>query len=344
MNCCRPFVRVFGIAAMLLGSAVCVPANGQQRIRAFAAQGGLLTQIIQNNWFRYRIVNGRIMVDGSRLSNIQQAINGKDLKESFSLSNENGQPLLKYERTNLEEHLVIEAAAANDRLLIRREPVGKSTAPAVEFSQVANEKTSLTIGLGDTRQVFRGQGIWHLLIASPKQCREFLPPLLEILRPDWKLADMAVDIESRLLRDADVTRVSSRARWAELVSQLADDSYAKREAADRALRAGDAGVIDYLQRLDYKRLDAEQQFRISRIIDALGQANDDTVDQVAFNLAGDPAVWLLLLDRPEPTTRQTAARQLTALLGEPIAVDPVAPPDTQKDKRQLLRAKIEARP
>jgi len=340
----RTILCAIGIAGMLLASAVCCnSANGQQRVRVFTSRGGLLAQIVQNNWIRYRVVNGRIMVDGVRLSNTQQAFNAKNVKESFSISNENGQPSLKYERTTGEEHLVIEAAAASDRLLIRSEPVGKSTAMAVEFSQAANEKITLTLGTGDKRQVFRGQGIWHLYVACPKEFKEYLSPLLDTLRPDWKLADTAADIEARLLRDADVTRVSHRARWAELVAQLADDSFAKREAADRALRACDIGIVDYLQRLDFSQLDAEQQFRISRIIEALGQANDDEVDQVVFSLAGDPMVWLTLLARPEPTTRQTAARQLTALLGEPIAIDPAASPDTQKDKREQLRAKIENR-
>lgn len=340
MNRIMPVVRIVVIAGMLIETAnYC--ANGQERIRVFAQRGGLLSQIIQNNWLRYRIVGGRIMVDGVRLGNIQHTLDGKGVKESFSISNENGQPSLKYERAGEEEQLTIEAAAAGDRLLIRRTPRGKSPAMAVEFSQAVNEKTTLTLGAGPERQVFRVQGIWHLLIACPKECRELLLPLLDMLRPDWKLADMAVDIEGRLLREADAERISSRARWAELVTQLADDSFAKREAADRALRAGDAGAVDYLRRLDFNRLDAEQQFRVSRIIDALGQANDDTVDQVAFTLAGDPTVWLMLLARPEPATRQTAARQLTALLGEPIAIDPAAEPDTQKDKREQLRVRIE---
>ena len=51
-------------------------------------------------------------------------------------------------------------------------------------------------------------------------------------------------------------------------------------------------------------------------------------------------VWLALLARPEPPTRQTAARELARLLGEPIAVDPAADPNAQKDRRALLQTRI----
>ena len=50
----------------------------------------------------------------------------------------------------------------------------------------------------------------------------------------------------------------------------------------------------------------------------------------------------MLLERPERSVRRTAARQLTAMLGEPIAVDPAADPETQKSQREQLRAKFDS--
>ena len=183
-----------------------------------------------------------------------------------------------------------------------------------------------------------------MLIAQPKECRQHLLPLLEVLRPNWRLADVAASIEQRLLQQANGDGTSDGARWAALVAQLADDSFAKRQAADRALRSGDAAAFAYLRQLDFDRLDAEQQLRVRRIIDALTGPNmDDSVEQVAASLAGDPAVWLALLARSEPATRQTAARQLAALLGEPVPVDPTADPETQKDKREQVRLRIEGK-
>ena len=189
--------------------------------------------------------------------------------------------------------------------------------------------------------MFRARSIWRLLITQPKECQQHLLPLLEMLRPDWNLVDTAARVEQKLLQDATGDGVSNRARWAALVTQLGDESFAKREAADRALRTGNAGAVSYLRQLDVNRLDTEQQFRVGRIIEAMTVQNgDDSVEQAAAALAADPMVWCALLARSELSTRQTAARELVRLLGEPITVDPAAAPDTQKDRRELLRTRL----
>ena len=215
----------------------------------------------------------------------------------------------------------------------------------MEFKQIPNEKIVLMWGSGAEQKVYRAQSIWQLLIAQPQTCREHLIPVLELARPNWKLADTATVIETRLLREAGKEGDSrGAARWATLVAQLADDSFAKREAADRSLRSGGVNALAYMRQLDFDKLDAEQQFRIQRIIDALnGQTNDDSIEQIVASLSGEPALWFALLARPEASTRQTAARQLVALLGEPISVDPAAAPDTQKQQREQLWAKIEGK-
>ena len=89
-------------------------------------------------------------------------------------------------------------------------------------------------------------------------------------------------------------------------------------------------------------MDAEQQFRVDRIAESFrGQTASDTTEQVAALLAADPSVWLALLERRQEATRRAAAKQLGVLLGEPIGVDPVADPATQKERREQLRAKLE---
>jgi hypothetical protein len=97
-----------------------------------------------------------------------------------------------------------------------------------------------------------------------------------------------------------------------------------------------------LKQLNFSRLDAEQQFRIGRILESqTGQRNDDTPLEVATSLAVDPSIWLALLSRPQQTVRETAAHRLEALLGGPIPVDPTADPDSQKAQREQLRVRIE---
>ena len=177
---------------------------------------------------------------------------------------------------------------------------------------------------------------------EPKLCAEHLNPLLQPFPwyDQWTQTTAALDAE--LVRLAAADKVPSRAHWAAMVGQLADNDFGKREAADRALRAGGPAVVSYLQQLDHAALDAEQQFRIERIIDSFrDQTASDSTEQVAAMLAGEPLVWLSLLDRPQEATRRAAAKELATLLGEPIAVDPAADPATQKDRREQLRARLQ---
>ncbi len=181
---------------------------------------------------------------------------------------------------------------------------------------MANEKITLTLGSGTGQQVFRTRGLWQLLMTQPKECQQHLLPLLDVLRPNWNLADSAARVEERLLQEANGDGAASRARWADLVAQLGDENFAKREAADRALRTGNAGAVAYLRQLDVNHLDTEQQFRVSRILDAITVQNgDDSVEQVAATLATDPTVWLALLARPDPSARRTAVRELAEPAG-----------------------------
>ncbi len=104
-------------------------------------------------------------------------------------------------------------------------------------------------------------------------------------------------------------------------------------------------MLSYLQQLDFSRLDAEQQFRLRRIIETLTERlGNDSPEQVATWLAGDPSVWLILLTRPDVAKRQQAAQKLSAMLGQLIAVDPQADPATQKTQIEQLRLRIEDLP
>ncbi len=299
---------------------------------------------VVQNCLRCYIVDGWVTFDGGRLASIgpfnNRARRGAG-QESLSIRNENGQYVLTYERPTNEDQLTIEVAASGDRVIFRRTPRAGSAVLAVEFKQLANEKITLTLGSGTGQRVFRTRSLWQLLLTQPKECQQHLLPLLEMSRPNWNLAETAAHVEERLLQEASGDGAASRARWATLVTQLGDESFAKREAADRALRTGNAGAIAFLRQLDVNRLDTEQQFRVGRILQAMAVQNgDDSVEQVAATLATDPVLWLALLGRPEPSTRRTAARELAKLLGQSIPVDPAAEPDSQKDKREQLRARI----
>jgi hypothetical protein len=331
-------IRTSLLAATLIGLASVAAAQPPEDIP-------LLRQYTQCNppLLRFRIIDGRLTLSCRNLASFQTPRSlGLGRRESISVGSENGRPTLKYERTTPNEQFVVNVAVASGKVSLGREPRGKSTFAAVEFQQSLEEKTTLAVGAGNHRRTLRAANFWQLAIQQPKQCRENLFPVLDLLRPDWKIATMVARVETCLLGRAREDATADRARWAALVAQLGDDQFTKREAADRALRAGAASALNYLRELDFDRLDAEQQFRINRIIRKLGgRSEDDSADAVAASLVRDSEIWLALLGRPEIATRQMAARQLTALLGKPIDIDPTAEPSSQEAKRERLRKSIE---
>ena len=331
-----PSFRTIVAAAVLLGLAAVAAAQppAAPQLREFT-QGN-------PGFMRFRLAEGRLVLTCRSPGGLRSQRNfGSQQQETISLGTENGRPNLNYARTTATEQLSVNISASGD-VRITRAPLGTGSVVSVDFHQAPNEKTTFVLGAGEHRQVFVATDFWRLAIAQPKECREHLIPLLDLLRPDWKLATAVGDVETKLLALAGDDATADHARWTELVKQLGDDHFAKREAADRALRTGGAAALGYLRQLDFNHLDAEQQFRVRHIIDALaGRSEDDSSDAIAASLARDPAVWLALLGRPEAATRQTAARQLAKLLGDPIDIDPAAEPDSQKAKRELLRARIE---
>jgi len=311
---------------------------------AAEAREPLLNQMLNGSgeWLHVNLVGGRLTLKATQLPNFERRFSSGGVKEHFRFRYDNGQPSLSYERTTREERLTLSLNGSGESVRIRREPRENSAVVAVEFKQSPKEKTVLTIGSGDRQEVFRAGDLWRLLLAQPKQCQEHLFPLLAMLRPDLKFAEMVPSVEQHLLDGARENPAAAQAHWSALVEQLGDDCFAKREAADRALRTGGAAALRFLRHLDFERLDAEQQFRVRRIIESLaGIHEDDSPEEVAASLAADPAVWLSLLGRPEVSTRRIAAVQLASLLGEALKVDPTAEPDTLKQQRDRLRTRIE---
>ena len=329
---------------MLTVVTICLGSIAVATVQAQDAQPQL-TRALRNNWIRCSIVGGRVAVDSGRLNNaaVDSTTPGVVNSEKLSIRNENGQCLISYSQTTNNEQIALQSGA-DASVTIRRSPRGASTRPAAEFVQKNNEKLTFILGEGAHKQVYRELDIWTLLLVQPKQSQTELVSLLEMLRLDWRLAEMVANIETQLIAEAGNPNGDRRSRWTEFVAQLSDDRFARRESADRALRDGGLGALAYLRQLDFARLDAEQQFRIRRILDASSEQNgDDTIEQTTTSLAEEPLVWLALLARPEKAMRQAAVRQLSALLGEPIAVDPEAAPESQKAQREQLRTRIEGK-
>lgn len=260
--------------------------------------------------------------------------------ERLAIRVADGDPVVSYELSTPDEQFSIEVAPGS-RVLILRVPKGDSRLVRMEFDQPATGGISLAVGPQEHGRLYRARSLWHLLIMEPEVGRQYLAPLLEPLNPDCHLAQAARQIEAALLRAATSGLKPDRRRWAALVGQLGDDRFARREAADRELRSEGRLVTTYLERLDAGQLDAEQYYRVQRIVQALSTADGpDTPEGVAPWLAGDPAIWLAMLSRPKQSTRRLAAQQLEGLLGEPVAFDPTADATTRQRQLDQLRALI----
>lgn len=298
---------------------------------------------MRSGWVQFQVVSGRITIGARRMGSTSSSSTRPGRSEKLTIRFTNAELSMTYQRSTPQEELSISVGSGN-RISIRRSGKEGSSIVPVQFDQAPGEPISLALGPDDKQQVYRAATLWHLLVEQPDACRKHLVPLLELLRPDWRLAETAAAIEAELLQAAAVGQLPDRRQWDALVQQLADERFAKREEADRKLRSAGQRVLGYLRGLDLDRLDAEQQYRVRRIINSLTRkTGDDTAEQFAAQLVGDPDAWLALLARREESTRRLAARQLEAILGEPIAFDPGADEATRKDQIEQLRAHVRAK-
>ena len=271
-------------------------------------------------------------------------------QEELSYSGGGSIGSFRYRRTGPQGELSVELDSEGRFHFLRNEKERTAAGP-VDLVQAPGEPVLLTVGPAGRQQAYRAATLWHLAVTEPEVCRRHVYPVLETMRPQWQLARKAAQVETLLVKHAAEDRQAERQQWADLVAELAGDQPAKREAAERRLRAGGTAALAYLGQLDLADLEAEQQLRIRRILRSAprhktdrsppGQKTDDAPEQVARLLADDPSIWLALLGRPDPAVRRAAAKRLGTLLGEPLQIDPAADPASQGPARDALRARIE---
>lgn len=261
--------------------------------------------------------------------------------ESWSVSTNNDEEAsVKYDLTTDAEQISVNIDAGYD-ISISRHALGRSHSGAVDFRQPRVGPITLKVEQDGTTREVRGESVWYLLLAEPELCRRHLLPLLTMLRGDWQLVETAQAIESQMLRIAGEYRPENLRRWNRMVADLASDRYLVRQAAARQLRGEGATVIPFLQSLDRRQLDLEQASRIDTIVDIQADDSDDTPDQEACQLMDNRALWLVLLSRPQESTRRTAARQLAFLLNAPsIHFDPAAAESVRQRQVAELRKRV----
>jgi len=322
-------IRPFSVATLAVLGLWAVPAAAQQPLEM-----PTLLDPARLGPVQFKIVSGRIVMTGLRYGTHSTQSTGRGRTERLTLGVNNNEPVMSYNSKSSTEELSIEISGGS-RLRIQRLPKGSSEVVPVDFQQAGGPIT-LTVGPKDKQRVYRAASLWHLLIAERDDCRQHLVPLVKILHRDWDLMKTVDQVEAVLLGPATARDLPDRRRWATLVEQLGDSRFAQREAADRQLREAGRAVLPYLRQLDASRLDAEQRYRIRRIMQAFSGSEDvQSPDQVAAWLSGDPAIWLIYLARNDESTRRLAAGRLEILLGQPIPFNPAA--DAPTRARQLAR-------
>jgi len=306
------------------------------------SQSALMRQALRYGNLKLSVADGRINTAGSQpRSYSTRNSNSAGRRESFQLRSINGRPQLLYELSTTKDKLTL-SISGNDKVLFKRALTDKGKedkkrAVEFEFSQKPGEPVRMTVGgEGEDRKVQTGETLWHLLMRDSEPLEEHVLPLLVMLRPGWRLMELADEAEAKLLVLARAGDLPNHNRWQALLDQLSDDSYARREAADRQLRQGGESALRFLRELDFYSLDAEQQFRVKRMINSMSARTvDDDADEIAARLSGDPAIWLILLSRDQEATRTIAAERLSTLLGKSIDFDPAA--DEKTRQRQIER-------
>ena len=288
------------------------------------------------------VVSGRIVATsrqlGGRLSNSSKlGTRAEQLRiDLTSLS-----PSIFYEQQNESFTLTVEIRGGRT-VRARLTPVSESDVAQVVFAQSDRQPIELAIGRDGETETFLHDSLWQLILEQPKICEEHLIPILELWRPAWHLMETGREIEAVLYQEAARRRNLQREQWIDLIEQLGSERYSARQAASRKLRRSGPAVLPFLRGLEPSELDAEQWFRVRRLIAGLSATNqEDSPQRAAVWLASDPKTWIALLSRDDGTRRRVAAEQIEILLGRPIRFDPDADAAVREEQITSLRAELQ---
>jgi len=337
--------------------AACMAATVCGAWRVSMAQSPLNRQLFHiwiQNRARFELSGGRIVAsNGSwNFGNGSQSMSNGEEQERISFSNNgngmSGTVSYNYQRTKTDaenhkrevQEMAVEFSSEG-RFLLRYKDVDDPQR-CFELLQVPGQPVQLSLPPADKPRVLQAKTIWHLLFIHADDCRKGLVPGLEMVRPDWRLSPIISAAEIELVKLAAGAQKTDRQQWVALVNQLADPLCARRERAEKQLRDAGPAILSYLSRLNMGRLDAEQQTRVRRVTRALStQPGEDSPENVAALLVGDPYVWLALLSRDDESMRVAAVQQLEQFLGAPVKVDPKGDPASQVKARDDVHAQIE---
>jgi hypothetical protein len=255
------------------------------------------------------VVMGRIALS-SRHSLPPRSVSceGEQGRETLCIQARDGTSVVRYETVSPQERLTIDLTSSEVRIT----RMDTSTNTVVRFLQPARGPLRLEICAGDQSRKWESPSLWHLWLAEPELCEEYLQPLLTPLRADWQLAEMAGRIRVALLQQAEGA-LPAKAELDALVEQLAAPTFSARQAAQRQLRAHGVSILGYLNQLPLTSLDAEQRQRLNDIRESFAHNSPDSPQRVAAWLISDRLLWKTLATDSDQTLRRLAAQQIERL-------------------------------
>lgn len=291
---------------------------------------------------QFEVVGGRIVGNSVHVgTNMNTSTTGEGGRsERLSIDLNNAAPNVRYDLVDKQQNLKLEVTEG-DKILIRHVQKENAGPKTVEFNQTPREDLTLTIEGAHEKRTIRGATLWHLLLAEPETTTATLAPMLEMLRPDWKLATLAGAIEEALCQSARLKRTVDRSQWPGWVADLSSSRYVVRRDAERNLLETGREALPYLLGLERSTLDAEQWRRVRNIIESLDTQQGDSIEQTVILLSSDPRIWVSMLDRNDLSKRQLAKDQLKAIRGTPVDFDPAADAVLRGQQINSLREQLD---
>jgi hypothetical protein len=230
------------------------------------------------------------------------------------------------------------------QVLIQHQTNGKDGRRQIEYRQPGSGSVSLVVRDDVSTRTLTAPDLWRLLVIDREFCGQHLIPMLEKLRPGWRLDSFAQQIEQALLVRSATGRPLDRQVLGELIRDLGHPEFRRRQTAEFRLRRLGHQAASYLRHVDTGNLSAEQRYRLRQILRALDGPDQDTPERVAAWLIDDPGTWVALLDRDDTERRLVAAAHLEKLLERPLDFDALAEEPERAEQLARLRTEFASVP
>ncbi|MDP6443022.1 MAG: hypothetical protein QGG36_15130 [Pirellulaceae bacterium] len=284
---------------------------------------------------------GRIQIFGARYGKKRQACRGnldEGEGELLRLQVTDGLTCLHYQLSDARQRITFDFVG--DHISLMREAKSADVTP-LRYEQIGDDDVLLFVGEPTNERQFRARSLWHLWLVDPELCERELKPVLHLMRPNWTFRDQVARIERELFEDHDAqVDGRRRAEYQELIDQLGDHRYQKRQRAYDQLRANGVEVLAFLESLDLRSLDAEQRLRVKKLRQGVRFQRGDNADRVACWMRDDRSVWFRYLGSESAEQRRIAHRQLCCLCGQQLEFDPQGDDGARSEQLTRLAARI----